>query len=132
MKGYSISVALADEHQLYRKALALTLTQSPNILVIGETGNGSAAEALYGSVKPDIMIIDITVNSSNGFTTTENILAVWPEARLVLLSTFFVAALSTRIKRLGARGYLTKSMSYQDIVEAIRKIYEGESYFIDQ
>jgi DNA-binding NarL/FixJ family response regulator len=132
MNSVPISVLLADEHKMYREALALTLSQDPRIRVIGQCGNGVEAESLFSSLKPDIALIDITVHAARGFTTANHILSKYPEARIIGLSTFFTHAYAMRIVATGGKGYLTKSMSYVHILEAIRKVYEGETYLCNE
>jgi DNA-binding NarL/FixJ family response regulator len=128
MNRQPISVILADEHKLYREALALTLTQDPRIRVIGQCGNGPEAEQLFTSLLPDVAMIDITVHAARGFATAVQILALHPNARIIGLSTFFTHAYAARIVAYGGKGYLTKSMSYIHILEAICKVYEGGTY----
>lgn len=123
-----ISILLADEHPLYREALAMALSQSPSFLVIGQCGNGPDAEQLYDDLRPDILVIDITMQTTKGFLTTSRILMSHPDARIIWMSTFFKEAYVSRIPGSGALGYITKSMSHLEMLEAIRKVYEGEVY----
>ncbi len=132
MNSVPISVLLADEHKMYREALALTLTQDPRIRVIGQCGNGVEAEKLFTTLRPDIALIDITVHAARGFTTTAHILALYPEARIIGLSTFFTHAYASRILASGGKGYLTKSMSYVHILEAIKRVFAGETYLCNE
>lgn len=123
-----ISVLLADEHEMYREALALTLAHDPSIQVIGQCGNGPEAEQLFRSLQPDLVLIDVTVRADKGFATTSRILEEHPEAKVIWLSTFFTEACSSRLVPAGVRGYMTKSMSYLQILDAIHKVHEGEVY----
>lgn len=132
MNSVPISVLLADEHKMYREALAATLSQDSRIQVIGQCGNGQDAEKLFGSLRPDITLIDITVHAARGFTTAAHILALYPDARIIGLSTFFTHAYALRIVASGGKGYLTKSMSYVHILEAIRRVFEGETYLCNE
>jgi DNA-binding NarL/FixJ family response regulator len=127
-----ISVLLADEHTMYREALARTLSKSPSLRIIGQCGNGPEAEKLYGVLRPDITLIDITVYAARGFTTATLILNKYPEAKVIGLTTFFIAAYASRILSSGAKGYVTKSMSYVHLLEAVRKVYEGETYLCNE
>jgi two-component system, NarL family, response regulator DegU len=132
MNSVPISVLLADEHKMYREALALTLSQDSRIQVVGQCGNGLEAEKLFSSLRPDIALIDITVHAARGFTTAGHILALFPDARIIGLSTFFTHAYALRIVASGGKGYLTKSMSYVHILEAIRRVFEGETYLCNE
>ena len=132
MNSQPITVLLADEHKMYREALALTLSQDPRIQVVGQCGNGLEAEKLFGTLKPDIALIDITVHAARGFTTAAHIIALYPEARIIGLSTFFTHAYAMRIVASGGKGYLTKSMSYVHMLEAIRRVAEGETYLCSE
>ena len=132
MNSSPISILLADEHKMYREALALTLTQDPRIRIIGQCGNGPDAEKLFTALRPDIALIDITVYAARGFATTTRILSLYPDARIIGLSTFFTHAYASRILASGGKGYLTKSMSYVHILEAIRRVFEGETYLCNE
>jgi DNA-binding NarL/FixJ family response regulator len=123
---------LADEHKMYREALALTLSQDPRIRVVGQCGNGPEAEKFFSTLKPDIALIDITVHAARGFNTAARIIALYPEARIIGLSTFFTHTYALRIVASGGKGYLTKSMSYIHILEAIRRVSEGETYLCNE
>jgi DNA-binding NarL/FixJ family response regulator len=127
-----ISVLLADEHTMYREALARTLGKSPSLRIIGQCGNGPEAEKLYSALQPDITLIDVTVYSARGFTTARHILDKHPEAKVIGLTTFFIAAYASRILSSGAKGYVTKSMSYIHLLDAVRKVYEGETYLCNE
>ena len=81
--------------------LALTLSRDSHIHVIGQCGNGQEAEKLFSSLRPDIALIDITVHAARGFTTAAHILALYPDARIIGLSTFFTHAYALRIVAFG-------------------------------
>lgn len=132
MNSDTISILLADEHEMYREALALTLGHTSSIQVIGQCGNGPEAERLFGSLRPDIVLIDITVQADKGFSTTGRILAEYPEARIIWLSTFFIDSYSSRLAPSGARGYMTKSMPYQQMLEVIHTVHGGGLYAGEQ
>lgn len=132
MSREPISVLLADEHTLYREALALSLAHASSITVAGQCGNGPEARQLFHTLQPDILLVDITVRAERGFATTHQVLTEYPDAKVIWISTFFVEAYSRRISEAGTRGYLTKSMSYLDIVEAIHKVKAGEIFIGDK
>lgn len=127
-----ISVLLADEHKMYREALALTLNMDARIHVAGQCGNGAEAERLFSSLEPDIALIDITVHAARGITTASQILVTHPHARIIGLSTFYTNAYASRIMAAGGKGYLTKAMSYIHILEAILRVFAGETYLCSE
>jgi DNA-binding NarL/FixJ family response regulator len=128
MKQEHISVVLADEHELYREALASSLSHSRRIAIIGQSGTGPQAAVLFRELRPDILLIDITMFTSKGLETSGQILAEYPEARIIWLSTFIREAWYLKAKDSGIRGYLAKSMSYLQILDAIQAVFEGKKY----
>ena len=127
-----ISLLLADEHQLYREALATTLTQSRLVHIAGQSGTGPQAEQLFHELRPDILLIDVTMHSSLGLETSGRILAIYPEAKIIWFSTFIRDIYYHRARESGVQGYLAKSMSYQQILDAIRMVYHGKKYLSRQ
>ncbi|MBS1662098.1 MAG: response regulator transcription factor [Bacteroidetes bacterium] len=123
-----ISIVLADEHALYREALATSLEQSHLITIVGQSGTDEQAEHLFRELQPDILLIDITMHTSKGIETSTRILANYPNARIIWLSTFIREAYYLRAKASGIRGYLAKSMPYPQIMEAIQTVYSGRKY----
>ena len=128
MNGNFISILLADDHKMYREALARIVNKDPSFSIIGQCGNGPEAARLFGDLRPDIVLIDITMQPARGYATTRKILSAYPQARIIGLSTFFIDACSRRVMASGAKGYLTRSMPYPNILEGIRKVHEGETY----
>jgi len=123
-----ISILLADEHRLYREALSMALSQSPSFKVIGQCGNGPEAEQAFAELQPDILLLDITMRTMKGFETSSHVRSKHPEARIIWLSTFYKEGYVSRLPGSGVRGYITKSMSHLDMLQAIRKVHEGEIY----
>lgn len=132
MDSRAISVLLADEHKMYREALSLTFAHSTSLRVIGQCGNGPEALAAYEKLHPDILILDITMQSMRGFTTTEQILTRFPEAKIIWMSTFFNNFFYNKLAESGVRGYMTKSMSHLLMIEAIEKVFNGATYWCDR
>ena len=132
MRQEHISIVLADEHPLYREALAVSLRQSSQIRVIGQSSTGPQAEELFRSLRPDILVIDVTMHTSKGFETSDSILRWDPGARIIWLSTFLRESYYKRAHESGIKGYLAKSMSFAQMLEAIWAVYHGQSYLSRQ
>ena len=127
-----ISILLADDHHLYREALSIALLRDKEIQITGLCGNGPDAEKMFGSLQPDILLLDITQLPARGFSTSEKILALYPDARIIALSTFFIDTYAERILTGGIKGYLVKSMSHLHILAAIRRVYTGGTYICNR
>ena len=123
-----ISILLADDHKIYREALALILNKDPSFRIVGQCGNGPEAAWLYLDLRPDIILIDITMQTARGFDTAGKILSACPEASIIGLSTFFIESWSQRVMASGAKGYLARSMSYTDMLEGIRKVHTDNNW----
>lgn len=131
MDSRPISLLLADEHQMYREALALTLSHNTTLTIAAQCGNGSEVIQEYEKHQPDVVILDITVQSLKGFDTTSQLLALHPQARIIWMSTFFNKFFFDKLAGSGVRGYMTKSMSHLLMIKAVQKVYNGETFIYD-
>ena len=124
----SIRVLLVDDHAIVRSGLRLLLEQTSDISVIGEAENGAGAVAQTLALQPDVVVMDITLPDFDGIEATRRIRAALPNACVLALTmhgedTYLVPFLDA-----GGMGYVRKSSSDRDLVEAIRRVVRGESF----
>lgn len=121
----SIRVLLVDDQRLMRDGLRTLLELEPDLEVVGEAGDGQAALEVYAEAQPDVVLMDIRMPVMDGVETTWRLCARWPEARVIILTTFDDDAYVFDGLRAGALGYLLKAVSGQELAEAIRTVAAG-------
>ena len=125
----SIRVLLADDHKLIRAGLVLVVQQQPDLSVIGEADDGRQAVQLVESLKPDVVVMDIGMPNLNGIEAARQITASRPDTAVVILSMHADEGYVLRALKAGARAYLLKDSATTDLVQAIRAVVEGKSFF---
>lgn len=123
----AISVFIADDHAIVRKGIRALLTTEPGIEVVGEAGDGETAVAQVLSLRPDVTLMDLVLPGLEGAEAIERIRATWPEARILVLTSFVTDEKVLPAIRAGASGYLLKDSAPEDLVRAIRQVHRGES-----
>jgi DNA-binding NarL/FixJ family response regulator len=120
-----IRVMLVDDQRLMREGLRTLLELEPDMVVVGEAGDGQEALELYASAQPEVILMDIRMPRLDGVEATWRLRARWPEARVIILTTFDDDAYVFEGLRAGALGYLLKAVSGQELAEAIRTVVAG-------
>jgi DNA-binding NarL/FixJ family response regulator len=129
----AITILLADDHPLFRKAVRETLEKQADFTVIAEAGNGAEAVKLACELMPDMVIMDIGMPVLNGLQATQQIKAKCPGMAILVLTIYDDIEHILSILDAGAAGYLTKSVSYEDeIITAIRAISKGEIVMVTE
>jgi two-component system, NarL family, response regulator NreC len=124
-----IRVLLADDHNLIRGGLRLVVEQQPDLVVVGEAGDGRQAISLANSLKPDVAVLDIGMPNLNGIEAAKQITDGESGAAVVILSMYSDETYVLRALKSGARGYLLKDSAEADLARAIRSVAEGKSFF---
>jgi len=124
-----IRVLLADDHKLIRAGLVLMVQQQPDFSVVGEADDGRQAVELVESLKPDVAVMDIGMPNLNGIEAARQITAIRPDTAVVILSMHADEGYVLRALKAGARAYLLKDSATTDLVQAIRAVVEGKSFF---
>jgi len=124
----TIRVLLADDHQLFRDGLSALLQRSPGFTVVGEAADGLAALKLTHELRPDIVLLDISMPGLNGVETTRRIAAEARQTRILILSMHADRRFVAETLRAGASGYLLKDSAFPEVVRAIHAAMQGHVY----
>lgn len=122
----NIRVLLADDHSLVRRGFRRLLDDEPGISVVGEACDGAEAIDLARKVRPDVIIMDMSMPGLNGTQATIEILKFLPGVGIIILSMYEEANYVRNAMRAGARGYLLKNASEVDLAAAIKEVARGK------
>lgn len=123
----AIRVLLVDDHALFRQGLRQLLEFEEDIKVVGDAASGQEAQQLARQLRPDVILMDINMPDMDGITATRAILAERPDTSVVILTMYREDDYAFQAVRAGARGYLLKNASAQDVVRAVRVTSQGAS-----
>ncbi len=124
----SIKVILADDHQVLRESLAAVLEKDPGLTVIGQSRNGREVINLCKRIKPDVVVMDIHMPEVNGVEATRQILIDQPGIKVIILSMHASKEHIYQAFQAGARGYLLKETSVEELIDAIKAVSEGRRF----
>ncbi len=120
-----LRLLLVDDQRLMREGLRILLELEPGLEVVGEVGDGQAALETYETLQPDVVLMDVRMPGMDGVEATWRLRERWPEARIVILTTFDDDEYVFEGLRAGAQGYLLKDVSGHDLAEAVRTVAAG-------
>jgi two-component system response regulator NreC len=124
-----IRIILADDHTVMRSGLRLLLERQPNLSVVGEAADGREAVTLAAEHNPDVVVMDIAMPHLNGVEAARQIVNHNPKTAVAILSMHSDESYVIRSLKAGARAYLLKDSAEADLIEAIRAISAGKSFF---
>lgn len=124
-----IRVLIVDDHAMMRLGLAEAIAGERDMTVVGEAANGAQALALYREHRPDVVTMDFQMPGIDGAESTALLRGEFPDARVVVLSVFEGEESIWRAVRAGASAYVLKSAEVEDVLEAIRHVMSGDTYF---
>ncbi|UUX34048.1 response regulator transcription factor [Fundicoccus culcitae] len=122
-----IKVLIIDDHEMVRLGVASYLMIQPDIEVIGEAENGLVGYHKALELRPDVILMDLVMDVMDGIESTKKILAEWPEAKIVIVTSFLDDEKVYPAIEAGAKSYLLKTSSASEIADAIRSTYNGEN-----
>jgi DNA-binding NarL/FixJ family response regulator len=123
-----IRILTVDDHPLLREGIAAILAAETDMRVIAEAANGSEALQLFRTHRPDVTLMDIQMPLLNGIEAITEIRKHFPEARVIVLTTYSGDAQVAKAFKAGASGYLLKSMLRKELVESIRNVHAGRRH----
>ena len=124
----SIKVLLVDDHAIIREGLRSLLKKQPEMEVIADTGDGRKAIELVRELLPNIVIMDITMPGLNGIEATRQIIAEFPDVKVIALSIHSKRRYVADMLSAGATGYILKECLFDELVQAIKAVAAGGRY----
>src|ERR1700723_1639548 len=126
------SVFVVDDHPLLRQGRALLINQQQDLEVCGEAEEAKAAMKAIGQRRPDILIVDISLNGPDGLDLLKNIRVLYPDLPVLILSMHDEAIYAERALRARANGYIMKQEATEKVLVAVRRILHGDVYLSDR
>lgn len=121
-------IVLADDHHVVREGLRALLEAEPDLTVAGEAADGLTTVHLVERVKPDVLVVDVMMPALNGLEVTRQVVRRSPDTRVIVLSMYSDESYVMEALKNGAAGYVLKSSTRSDLVQAIREVMAGERY----
>lgn len=121
-----IRVLLVDDHEMVRLGVSSYLSIQSDVEVVGEAENGEDGYEKAMALRPDVILMDLVMEVMDGIESTKKILKEWPEARILIVTSFIDDEKVYPAIEAGASGYLLKTSTAHEIANAIRKTYNGE------
>jgi len=121
----NIRVLVVDDHDLFRRGLMEVLDEEPDMDVIGEARNGKEAIEMAGNMNPDLIFMDLNMPGQNGIEATAYITQKWPDMKILVLTVSEEAGDLYQALSVGARGYVLKISSPEEILDALRQVHQG-------
>jgi DNA-binding NarL/FixJ family response regulator len=123
-----LRIMLVDDHYLVRVGLASIIALEPDMTVCAEASTGEQAVELFRAHRPDVTLMDLRLSGVNGSEATEAILAEFPDARIIVISTYVCDEEIYSALQAGAMAYLVKSVQREELIQAIRKAAAGQRH----
>jgi DNA-binding NarL/FixJ family response regulator len=124
----SIRILVADDHTVMRQGLCTMLAQNEGFEIVGEAENGRSAVRLCADLRPDVVIMDVSMPDMNGIEATRQVMAAGPGVKVVALSVHTNKRLVLEMLQAGAVGYLLKSSDFEELIQAVRLVIQGKVY----
>src|SRR5690625_3734720 len=122
-----IRLLITDDHAMFRQGLKSLLESEEDFRVIGEAANGREAVRFALETKPDVILMDIQMPELDGVAATKEILAVWPDANVIMLTMYRQDHYVFEAIKAGASGYLLKDADADRLTDAVRRVAAGET-----
>ena len=123
-----INVMLVDDHDLVRSGIKRILTDVGDIEVVAEAGSGEQAVRQAREIRPDVILMDLSMPGIGGMEATRKITRSMPDAKIIAVTIHEDEPFPARLLEAGAVGYLTKGCDVREIIDAIKSVYLGEQY----
>ena len=124
--GDQIRIVIADGHRLFREGMCLILGQEKGIQIVGEALNGLQTINVVNELKPDVVLLDITIAKIDGTQVVLPIRQKNPKTKALMLTAALDEAMIFKSLKAGAKGYLSKDSSVSDLTKAIKAVHQGE------
>src|ERR1700676_583833 len=125
-------ILVVDDHPIVRQGLTLLINREPDLVVCGEAEESMGAMHVLASARPDVLIVDISLNGPDGLDLLKNIRTTHPNLPVLILSMHDESIYAERALRAGANGYIMKQEATDKVLVAVRRILNGEIYVSDR
>lgn len=132
MSETQIKLMIVDDHQMIINGIIGLLNDVSHIKVIAQANNGQEALEKLHEVKPDILIVDVQMPVMNGFELTQHIKRLYPQIKILALSTYDEKSIVLKMLEAGAVGYILKNIKTDEFVNAIEEVAKGKEYFSNE
>lgn len=122
-----IRALLADDHRIVREGIRQLLESAKDIKVVAEAGDGEEAQSLIEQLKPDVAVLDIQMPKASGIEVTRWVRAHLPQVGVLILTAYDDDPYVMAVLQAGANGYVLKTAKTDDLIQAVRDVYEGKS-----
>lgn len=122
------TILLADDHPVMRQGLLLLLEAEPDFHIIAETGDGLEVMRLIERLRPDVLVLDLMMPGLNGVEITRQVSREYPATRIVILSMYTNVAIIAEVLAAGAKAFVPKKSTAEELVYAIREVVAGREY----
>src|SRR5207249_6682044 len=123
----TLRVLIADDHALFRRGLQMVLSSEPDIEVVGEASDGTEAVEKAKALKPDVILMDVRMPRRSGIEAAGDIRDELPDSKILMLTMSDEEADLYEAIKAGASGYLLKEISIEEVPDAIRSVWSGQS-----
>lgn len=132
MKKNKKRVLLVDDHPIMRHGLAQLIRAEEDLEVCGEGGSAAEGQALVGTLKPDLVVADLTLPDKHGLEFIKDVQSMYPGTLMLVLSMHDESLYAERVLRAGARGYVMKETAADMLVHAARRVLDGGIYLSEK
>ena len=128
----TIKILVAEDHEIVRDGICAIVNRQEDLVVVAEAKNGEQAVRLYEEQEPDVVLTDLRMPVMEGVEAIEQIIVNHPQAKIIILTTYDTDEDIYRGLQAGAKGYLLKDTSAQELATAIRTVHKGQKYIPHQ
>lgn len=125
----NISILIVDDHALFRQGLRRILEAEKDFIVTGEAGDGNKALSMAEVLSPSIILMDISMPHCNGIEASQKIKQILPLTNIIILTMHEDFFLQKEGRKIGVSGYILKKSADKELIDAIRTVHSGQSYF---
>ncbi len=125
-----IRILVADDHAMLREGVASMIAPEGDIVLVGEVANGAEAIEAFRNLRPDILLMDLQMPVMGGLEALTSIRTDFPNARVIMLTTYEGDVQAVRALKAGASGYLLKGSMRRELMDAIRAVHAGKRYVL--
>jgi len=129
MSQPKINLLIVDDHPIILEGIHARLASQDTIKIIGEAVNGEEAIAMAKTLSPDVILMDISMPVMSGIDATKRLCAEMPDVRILVLTMHENKEYTLEIIRAGAKGYILKNSTSEELKDAIDTVYKGDAYF---